>query len=99
MDEFGRPAEPLAEEDIPNSEHRPLQPMTSTPHDETRLPVRQPQSPSPVPFSHYVPTDPKPHIRAANDLEAQTMSQQNQRPQQQVDEDKDSGGCCKCVIM
>ncbi|KAF4617451.1 hypothetical protein D9613_005716 [Agrocybe pediades] len=107
MDEFGRSTKPVQEETEQDLDERPIHPQTSSPHDETKLPV--PQPPSPEPFAQYAPTQTTMHVRGANDLEAQKMSQQqqHQRPQprrqqqqqQQVEEEKDAGGCCKCVIM
>ncbi|KAF8631030.1 hypothetical protein AX15_002641 [Amanita polypyramis BW_CC] len=90
MDEFGRPnVEEKQEEEVQESWQVPV----SVSHDEIRLPVRHERPPSLVPFADYVPikgpqTTPLPVPMVLED-------QQHELPE----EDKDSAGCCKCVIM
>ncbi|EAU86113.2 hypothetical protein CC1G_07192 [Coprinopsis cinerea okayama7 len=98
MDEFGRPHEQEEPEqaqrkpqptETTTDEFRPYQ-ETSSPHDETPLPVRGTPPPSPPPFSQYASPSPQ--------IVANTVPPPN--PNYQVQEEEDKGaGCCKCTIM
>ncbi|PPQ88404.1 hypothetical protein CVT25_011283 [Psilocybe cyanescens] len=94
MDEFGRPAQPITSREHEGQAEKSVNEKPS-PHDETRLPVRQPQPQSPVPFAQYAPTTAQTTRRKPGELEAQKGSQK----QHQVEEDDKDAGCCKCVIM
>ncbi|KAH9480230.1 hypothetical protein JR316_0006828 [Psilocybe cubensis] len=97
MDEFGRPAEQPTDGKEPEvaQAEKPIDEKPS-PHDETRLPVRQPPPQSPVPFAQYAPTNAQTTRLKVSDPEAQLPPQQQQH--QMEDDDKDAG-CCKCIIM
>lgn len=88
MDEFGRPANQVAEE---QDKHEPHSNASPTLHDETSLPARNhPSLPSPAPFSHYA---------AANEKAVSLVPNGNTPAGQRPNDDDNGAGCCKCVIM
>ncbi|PPR05414.1 hypothetical protein CVT24_008028 [Panaeolus cyanescens] len=96
MDEFGLPhrEEDIAEPDSIPEETTPKPPFT-TPHDETRLPARPYPPPSPVPFSSYPPTS----IQVRKSPAPSVNQQQPPVSTEKYPEEKESTGCCGCVIM
>ncbi|TFK20409.1 hypothetical protein FA15DRAFT_127814 [Coprinopsis marcescibilis] len=94
MDEFGRSSErPILDQ------HKPewtLQPYLDTyTADESRGQARPSPPPSPAPFSHYAPPRDQVIVTKPN-----TAIQQRPPEAELLDQDdKHSGGCCKCTIM
>lgn len=100
MDEFGRPIQQEDEQRRPSrdsrrSRHAPSdeQPRKQywNAHDETQLPVRPPQPPSPAPFAHY--------MEEPSDERLPPLAPPLEKPQQRVEDDDGGSGCCKCVVM
>ncbi|KAF8158495.1 hypothetical protein B0H34DRAFT_461806 [Crassisporium funariophilum] len=86
MDEFGRAGGQRTDEDGHGAK---LPNGLPTVHEGPHVPSRI--SPSPAPFSHYAPN---------NAQLASTSQGANANAQQDLKEEEvDSGGCCKCVIM
>ena len=94
MDEFGRPTN---QDDIEEAEvEEPRRVIATAPsgHDRTVLPVRGPGPPSPGPFSHYAPNKTIKLEPVSNGPVKMEVDLARVR-----DDDEDSGGCCKCVVM
>ncbi|KIL67723.1 hypothetical protein M378DRAFT_972480 [Amanita muscaria Koide BX008] len=97
MDEFGvtmnDATEVISAEDKQDSEPAHSDPI-AVEYDDIPLPVRHQPPPSPVPFADYIPAKP-----AGTSTTTQPPRPAiDDRPTQRQD-DKDSAGCCQCVIM
>lgn len=97
MDEFGSKKPVFDTNPPPKEKSREDLPLTTSTMIEDKRPIVTTKQngyvshpsppPSPPPFSHYTPQRP---------LGVKPVSSQNTHP---VEEEEDSGGCCKCVIM
>lgn len=105
LDEFGRPEQPIDEEQgarspPQNEGQHPERPQEAewasqdqyhSKHDQTRLPTHGPSPPSPPPFAHY-----------ANGKETVAIPPSIQESKRRAEgrlRDEDNAGCCKCAIM